>query len=103
MSTSSGDETWGGLPIARRASDAGPRQLVQITGTVTRCDTLSVHGVESLYCTLDDGSGDLDLLFLGRPTVPGIGVGTRCSARGTARSEQGRLVVWNPWYQIESQ
>jgi len=102
VSGSSCNETWGGRPVARRAADAGPRHRVVITGTITRCRTRSVHGVPSLCCTLDDGTGDLDLLFLGRPAVPGIGVGARCHARGTAQYEHGRLVVWNPWYQIEA-
>lgn len=99
MAFTDGD-SWGGRPIARSLADAGHRQRVQVTGTVTSAATRRSHGVASLVCELSDGTGCVDLLFLGRPTVPGLTAGVRCTVEGTARREQSRLVVWNPIYQL---
>lgn len=52
-------------------------------------------------CTLDDGTGQVDLLFIGRRLVPGLSVGARCHVDGTARMDHGRLTIWNPLYQLE--
>lgn len=101
MDGPTGSETWGGQPVAHRASDARPRRRVVITGVVTRTWLRSIGGASSLCCSLDDGTGSVDLLFLGRPSVPGIDAGVRCSVRGTAQDAAGRLEVWNPEFQIE--
>ncbi len=97
-------DTWGGRPVARRLADAAPRGRIVVTGTV--CDTgtarsgaLGTGG--SFRCELDDGTGRVALLFLGRRSVPGLAPGTRCTVEGTARTDRGGLVVWNPLYRIE--
>ena len=59
------------------------------------------HGTGFYVCLLDDGTGEIGLLFLGPPSVAGMVVGTRCTVEGTARIAGGRLVVWNPLYRIE--
>ena len=50
--------------------------------------------------TLADETGEVDLLFLGRVVVAGLEPGSRCSAEGTAADRDGRLVIWNPRYQL---
>ena len=60
------------------------------------------YGIISYFCLLDDGAGEIGLLFLGRRGVAGMVVGTRCTVEGTARIEGGRLVGWNPFYRIEA-
>ena len=50
---------------------------------------------------LDDGTGELGLLFLGQRCVAGMVVGTRRMVEGPATMADGRLVVWNPLYRIE--
>ena len=52
-------------------------------------------------CVLDDGTGQVDLLFLGRDHIPGLVVGAHCQVEGTARMERGRLTVWNPLYELK--
>ncbi len=52
-------------------------------------------------CVLDDGTGQVDLLFLGRRSISGLVVGAHCHDEGTARMERGRLTVWNPLYELE--
>jgi len=93
--------SWGGWPIAQRIADALPRNRVLVTGTIRDTSTVIVGGSPSYHCVLDDGTGVLGLLFLGRRSVPGLVVGTRCTVEGTARMAADRLVVWNPLYRLE--
>ena len=92
---------WAGRPVARKIIDTVPRGRVVITGVVCVTRVTEERGTDSFECLMDDGSGELGLLFLGRRTVPGITIGTRCTVEGTARIEGGRFVLWNPLYQIE--
>ncbi|MGC8463529.1 MAG: DNA-binding protein [Acidimicrobiales bacterium] len=96
--------TWGGRPVVRRLADAAPRCRVVATGTI--CDTRTARTgalgpAGSFRCELDDGTGHIGLVFLGRPHVPGLTVGVRCTVEGTARSDRGELVLWNPLYRLE--
>lgn len=92
---------WGGRPVARRIVDAVSRGRVVVTGVIYSIQVTEDRGTPSYECLLDDGTGELGLLFLGRRRVAGIMIGTRCTVEGTARMEGGRFVVWNPLYRIE--
>jgi two-component system sensor histidine kinase KdpD len=94
--------SWEGLPVARRVIDARPRARVVATGTVVATEVTSRGSSPVFCCTLQDGSGELDVLFLGRSSVPGFSVGTRCSVEGLALYEANRLAVWNPRYRFET-
>jgi len=93
---------WAGLPVARRVIDARPRARVVITGTVVETQVVNRGNSAGYRCTLEDGSGELDILFLGRSSVPGFSMGTRCSVEGVALSENDRMTVWNPLYRFEA-
>ena len=92
---------WGGRPVARVIADARPRGRIVVTGTVVEVATVRVGHASSYRCLLDDGSGQIGLLFIGRNTIPGLAVGTRCTVEGTVRREANCLVVWNPLYRLE--
>ena len=93
---------WEGLPVARRVIDARPRARVVATGTIVATEVTSRGSSPVFCCTLDDGSAELDVLFLGRSSVPGMTVGVRCSVEGVALYEADRLAVWNPLYRLEA-
>jgi two-component system sensor histidine kinase KdpD len=93
---------WEGLPVARRLIDARPRARVVATGTIVATEVTSRGDSPVFCCTLQDGSGELDVLFLGRSSVPGFSVGARCSVEGLALNEDNRLAVWNPRYRFET-
>ena len=93
--------TWGGRPIAHKITDAIPRSRLVVTGTIRAVNVTDRYSTFSTLCLLDDGTGEIGLLFLGRRHVGGIAVGTRCTIEGTARMTDGRLIVWNPLYRIE--
>jgi RecG-like helicase len=95
-------DRWGGRPVARTIARAVPRARVVVSGVVYATAVTKDHGTPSYECWLDDGTGEIGLLFLGRQQVAGIVVGTRCTVEGTARLEGGKLVLWNPLYRIGS-
>jgi hypothetical protein len=87
--------------VAYKDADDPPGSRVVVTGTITEVSTVKIQGVTSSRYVLDDGIGQLNLLFLGRPKVAGPSFGICSTAEGTARLDHDRLVVWNPVYRIE--
>jgi hypothetical protein len=79
------------------------RCRVAVGGTIVEVGSSAPDGAlpPGFRCVLCDGTGEVDLFFLGRSGVPGLGVGARCHVDGTARMEHGRLTVWNPLYRLE--
>jgi hypothetical protein len=92
---------WGGRPVARRIADARPRHRVVATGAVRELRIVDVGPAASCSAVVGDGTGDITLVFLGRPEVPGLEKGSCCTFEGTARMGDGRLVIWNPRYRLE--
>ena len=96
------DPWWGGRQVARRCADAAPRVRVVVTATVTGTEVTDIHGTPSLSCTMDDGSGAIVAVFLGRNRVAGFDVGARCTIEGTVQAGDSVPTVWNPLYRIEA-
>jgi RecG-like helicase len=89
-------------PLARRVAEAQERERVAVAGRIVSVCRVR-HGSGHAYrCELDDGSGTISLLFLGRMDVPGLVVGARCTIAGTVQRDALGLVVWNPWYRLEA-
>jgi hypothetical protein len=96
------ESVWCGRPIARQVSEVRPRSRLAVTGTICDTEEVRLGGSPAYRVVVDDGTGELDLLFLGRCTVGGLVVGACCSVEGTAQLTRGRFVVWNPLYKLES-
>jgi hypothetical protein len=86
----------GTVPIATVAW----RQQVQVQGRVRTLRVQPLAGTATLECVLEDDSGAISLVFLGRNKVPGIDIGTRLRARGVAGEHRRRLAILNPAYQL---
>jgi hypothetical protein len=85
---------------APRLDNLRPQERVSLAGTIRTAETVTV-GLSPVYrCVLIGAHGELDLLFLGRVTIAGLTVGTRCSIEGTVAVHRGRPAVWNPRYQV---
>jgi hypothetical protein len=87
---------------ARRIADARPQAWLAVTGTITAARAVTVGGGPGYLCRLADGTGGLDLLFLGRAGVAGLVPGARCAVQAMAGTRRGRLTVWNPRYRLMS-
>jgi len=90
----------------RRPSAAQPiaqaqlRRQIEVVGTVAQTESVDQPGGNWFEAELDDGSGRLTLVWLGRRAVPGITLGRRLRARGRLASDRGRAVVFNPDYTL---
>ncbi|MHB1533859.1 MAG: hypothetical protein ACYC1D_04445 [Acidimicrobiales bacterium] len=51
---------------------------------------------------MEDGSGKLLVVFLGRREVPGIGVGTCLTVEGRVLVHHDRWIVLNPLYTLRN-
>jgi RecG-like helicase len=95
------DSAWGGHPVARRVADTRPRARAVITGLVISAQEAKTGDITSYHCLVDDGTGAVSVLFLGRHLVPGMRVGRRCTVEGTVGLSKGEKVIWNPLYRLE--
>jgi hypothetical protein len=76
------------------------RQRVRIEGRVRTVRVQPLAGTATLECVLQDDSGAMSLVFLGRNKIPGVEVGSRVRAEGVAGEHRGRLAILNPAYQL---
>jgi amino acid transporter len=76
------------------------RQSVSIEGRVRTVRIQPVADTATLECILEDDTGAISLVFLGRRKIPGIDIGTRLRAQGIAGEHRGRLAILNPVYQL---
>jgi hypothetical protein len=88
-------------PVVTRVRDARERSRVAVSGTIRRAERIAIGPSLAYLCQLDDGTGEIGLLFVDRPNVPGLEVGARCSVEGTARLGGRGLQLWNPTYRLD--
>jgi len=58
------------------------------------------EGVPTVEAELYDGSGSIDLVWLGRRTITGIEPGRRIRIEGMVCDVDGRRTVYNPRYEL---
>ena len=73
-----------------------------MVGRVIELTIETVRGTPSLVATISDGTGHLDLLFLGRGEVGGIRLGATVAASGMAAAHRNRLTMINPVFELRS-
>ena len=86
---------------ATRITDVRGQDRVTLAGTIISAQVITVGSSIAYRCVLADGTGELDLLFLGRPAIAGLAAGAQCSIEGVVTERGGRLAVWNPRYQVQ--
>lgn len=81
--------------------DAIPdRRRTQVSGVVRSVTLRPRQGVPALAAELYDGSGSVDLVWLGRRRIGGIEPGRRLRAEGLACLVDGRPTLYNPRYEL---
>jgi hypothetical protein len=93
---SKAEATDGTVPIA----SVRWRQRAVVEGRVRSVRVVRVGGTCTTECVIEDGTGAMSIVFLGRPRVAGVEIGTRMRVAGTAGDRQGRLAILNPEYQL---
>lgn len=77
------------------------RDLTTVEGTVRSVRARPWgEGAASTECTVLDGTGGIELIFLGRRAIPGIWLGTRIRAAGRVGAHHQRLAMLNPVYEL---
>jgi hypothetical protein len=89
-------------PVVTTIGEIRPQDHVRVTGVIQSKAAMSLSGCPACRYTLADATGEVDLLFLGRVLIAGLDEGRYCTAEGRAAARDGRIVIWNPWYQVLS-
>jgi len=77
-----------------------PGEVATVTGRLRAVVYTPRANAPTLQAELFDGSGCMDLVWLGRRRVAGIEPGRTIMARGRVGVHDGRLAIYNPWYEL---
>ena len=80
--------------------DAIYRKKAKVAGRVVRTRVSSTSGSPSVNVRLEDSTGGIQLVFLGRSEIPGLSTGRRLAAEGTVGDVGGHLAIINPTYEF---
>jgi hypothetical protein len=86
----------GAQPVAQCAN----RQRVSIHGVLRTVTLRPRGGTPSLEAQLWDGTGTVELIWLGRRRIGGIEPGRTIVACGLITSADGRRTMFNPLYEL---
>ena len=86
----------GCVPIA----EAAWRKRVKVAGRVRSVRLTPLHDSPTLEVVLVDGTAAISVLFLGRRSIAGVGVGSKMAVEGTVGIHQTRLAILNPSYRL---
>ncbi len=85
---------------AKAVSKCAHGQPVTVTGRLRSVVYTPKETVPTVAAELFDGSGSVHLIWLGRRRISGIEPGRMVTARGRIAEQGGRLVIFNPWYEL---
>ncbi|WP_245885214.1 OB-fold nucleic acid binding domain-containing protein [Kineococcus rhizosphaerae] len=71
-----------------------------VCGTLRSVTLRPRGGVPALEAELFDGSGSVQLVWLGRRKIAGVEPGRRVKARGLVACDDGQRVIFNPVYEL---
>jgi RecG-like helicase len=80
--------------------NAKVRERVHLRGTVQAITLSPEIDKGGLDVELEDGTGSITLVWMGRRLIPGIDVGRRIDVWGTLTISARRRVIFNPSYQL---
>jgi RecG-like helicase len=72
----------------------------QVVGRLRSVVYTPSETVPTLEAQLFDGTDTLTLVWMGRRRIAGIEPGRRVRARGRVGQYEGRLAIYNPWYEL---
>lgn len=83
-----------------RIGDAPDRERVRLRGTLRTVTLRPRGGVPALEAELDDGTGVLTLVWLGRRRIAGIAPGQPLEVQGRIGRHEGQRILYNPRYEL---
>ena len=94
-------EEWSdAIPGTVRIEDASSRSRVKLAGVVRRITVRPLEGSESLEAQLYDGTGEVTVVWMGRRSIPGLGLGTRMVVEGMLAEQRGERRLVNPSFEF---
>ncbi len=81
-------------------AEAPDRQIVELCGSLRTVTLRPRGGVPALEAELDDGSGVLTIVWLGRRRIAGINPGQSMRVGGRIGIHDGVRVMYNPRYEL---
>jgi RecG-like helicase len=76
------------------------RSRAKVAGVVRRITVRPVEGYESLEALLSDGTGELEVVWMGRRSIPGLSLGTRVVVDGVVGEMRGQRRMVNPTFEF---
>lgn len=80
---------------------AEPGERATVAGRLRSVVYTPSEHVPSLSAELYDGSGSVQLVWLGRRRIPGIEPGRRLKVQGRIAERDGERTIFNPWYELQ--
>jgi hypothetical protein len=90
----------GRLETVTAIGEARWRDRVRLQGKVRSVRVAPRHDVPVFECVVDDGSGTIVAVFLGRRELGAVNVGTTVELVGTIGVHRSRLALLNPTYRV---
>ncbi|GAB3478899.1 MULTISPECIES: OB-fold nucleic acid binding domain-containing protein [Amycolatopsis] len=87
---------------AQRACDCRSGQEVIVLGRLRSVELCPNTQAVTLEAELFDGTDGVTLVWLGRRRIPGIEPGRTIKARGRMADRDGKKVLYNPYYELQT-
>lgn len=87
-------------PEEHTIADAPDRTPVVLRGTLSSVTLRPRGGVPALEAELDDGTGSLTVVWLGRRRIAGVGPGVAMTVAGRVGVHDGVRTLYNPRYEL---
>lgn len=88
------------VPGAVPIREARPRSRVRLAGVVRRITVRPIEGSESLEALLDDGTGEVRVVWMGRRSIRGLNLGTRLIVDGLLAEHRSERRIVNPTFEF---
>jgi RecJ-like exonuclease len=74
--------------------------MARVTGRLRAVSYTPRETLPTLSAELFDGSGSIELVWLGRRRIAGLEPGRRVMVIGRVGVHDGNLAIYNPWYTL---
>jgi RecG-like helicase len=88
------------IPGTTRIAEAPRRSRAKVAGIVRRITVRPVEGYESLEALISDGTGEIEVVWMGRRSIPGLSLGTRVVVDGVIGELRGHGRMVNPTFEF---
>lgn len=85
---------------AMRADCCHPGERVEVLGKLRTVSLQPCDSLCALIAELYDGTDAIDLVWLGRRSIPGIEAGRTLRATGRIAMREGHKTIYNPTYHL---